>query len=148
MKGPFVKIVTQESPAYVNTDEIQSIESDSDSIRIETRTYSFYAVTEVNGVPCKTIDDAAKALNDTYEIFQSMEKLVAITTPTGTVGVKIKDIKGIYEDDNHEDVLGTTEGLSIKTTDSIFHNVTKINGSHCDSVEDAVSEINEVIEGY
>lgn len=77
-----------------------------------------------------------------------MEKFVAITTPTGTVGVKIKDIKSIYEDDNHEDVLGTTEGLSIKTTDSIFYNVTKINSSHCDSVEDAVSEINEVIEGY
>lgn len=77
-----------------------------------------------------------------------MEKFVAITTPTGTVGVKIKDIKSIYENDNHEDVLGTTEGLSIKTTDSIFHNVTKINGIHCDSVEDAVSEINEVIEGY
>nr|DAG33128.1 MAG TPA: hypothetical protein [Caudoviricetes sp.] len=77
-----------------------------------------------------------------------MEKFVAITTPTGTVGVKIKDIKSIYEDDNHEDVLGTTEGLSIKTTDSIFYNVTKINSSHCDSIEDAVSEINEVIEGY
>lgn len=69
MKGPFVKIVTQERPAYVNTDEIQSIESYNDSIRIKIKTYSFYAVTEVNGVPCKTIDDAAKALNDTYENF-------------------------------------------------------------------------------
>lgn len=67
MKGPFVKIVTQERPAYVNSDEIQSIESDCDSIRIETRTYSFYAVTEVNGVPCKSIDEVAKVLNSTYE---------------------------------------------------------------------------------
>lgn len=140
MKGPFVKIVTQERPAYVNTDEIQSIESDSDSIRIETRTYSFYAVTEVNGVPCKTIDDAAKALNDTYEDFQSMEKLVAITTSTETVGVKIKDIESIYED---------TEGIiSIQTVNSTLHDVIEINDNHCDSVEDVVSEINEIIEGY
>ena len=140
MKGPFVKIVTQERPAYVNTDEIQSIESDSDSIRIETRTYSFYAVTEVNGVPCKTIDDAAKALNDTYEDFQSMEKLVAITTSTETVDVKIKDIESIYED---------TEGIiSIQTVNSTLHDVIEINDNHCDSVEDVVSEINEIIEGY
>ena len=77
-----------------------------------------------------------------------MEKLVAITTSTGTVGVKIKDIKSIYEDDNREDILGTTEGLSIKTTDSVFHNITEINGIHCENVEDVVSEINDTIESY
>ena len=80
MKGPFVKIVTSKRPAYVNSDEIESIESDSDSIRIETESRSFYEVTEVNGVQCKSIDEVAKVLNDTYEDFQSMEKLVAITT--------------------------------------------------------------------
>lgn len=68
-----------------------------------------------------------------------MEKLVAITTSTETVGVKIKDIENIYED---------AECLSIKTTKSTFHNVTEINGNYCDSVEDVVSEINEVIESY
>lgn len=77
-----------------------------------------------------------------------MEKFVAITTPTGTVGVKVKDIKNIYEDNNHEDVLGTTEGLSIKTTDSIFHNVTEINGNRCVDVEDAVNTINVTIDDY
>lgn len=77
-----------------------------------------------------------------------MEKLVAITTPTGTVSVKIKDIKSIYEDDNREDILGTTEGLSIKTTDSVFHNITEINGNRCENVEDIVSEINDTIENY
>lgn len=69
MKGPFVKIVTSKRPAYVNSDEIQSIESDSDSIRIETKSSSFYEVTEVNGVQCKSIDEVAKVLNDTYEDF-------------------------------------------------------------------------------
>ena len=68
MKGPFVKIVTSKIPVYVNSDEIQSIESDSDhSIRIETKSSSFYEVTEVNGVQCKSIDEVAKVLNDTYE---------------------------------------------------------------------------------
>lgn len=68
-----------------------------------------------------------------------MEKLVAITTPTGTVGVKIKDIENIYED---------TEGIiSIQTTNSIFHNVIEVNGNHCDDVEEVVFEINETIEG-
>lgn len=69
MKGLFVKIVTSKRPAYVNSDEIQSIESDSDSIRIETKSSSFYEVTEVNGVQCKSIDEVAKVLNDTYEDF-------------------------------------------------------------------------------
>lgn len=69
MKGPFVKIVTSKRPAYVNSDEIQSIESDSDSIRIETKSSSFYEVTEINGVQCKSIDEVAKVLNDTYEDF-------------------------------------------------------------------------------
>ena len=68
-----------------------------------------------------------------------MEKLIAITTSTETVGVKIKDIESIYED---------TEGiLSIQTTNSIFHNVIEINGNHCDDVEEVVFEINETIEG-
>jgi hypothetical protein len=68
-----------------------------------------------------------------------MEKFIAITTPTGTVGVKIKDIKNI---------LKTTEGnINIQTTNSIFHNVIEINGNHCDDVEEVVSEINETIEG-
>lgn len=69
-----------------------------------------------------------------------MEKLVAITTPTGTVGVKIKDIENIYED---------TEGIiSIQTVNSMLHNVTEVNGNHCDDVEEVVSEINETIESY
>ena len=77
-----------------------------------------------------------------------MERFIAITTPTGTVGVKIKDIKSIYEDDNREDILGTTEGLSIKTTDSVFHNITEVNGNHCEDVEDVVYEINDTIASY
>ena len=69
-----------------------------------------------------------------------MEKFIAITTPTGIVGVKIKDIKNI---------LKTTEGnINIQTTNSIFHNVIEINGNHCDDVEEVVSEINETIESY
>lgn len=69
-----------------------------------------------------------------------MEKLVAITTSTETVGVKIKDIESIYED---------TEGIiSIQTVNSTLHDVIEINDNHCDSVEDVVSEINEIIEGY
>lgn len=69
-----------------------------------------------------------------------MEKLVAITTSTETVGVKIKDIESIYEN---------TEGIiSIQTINSIFHNVIEVNGNHCDDVEEVVSEINETIESY
>lgn len=75
-----------------------------------------------------------------------MEKFVAITCPTGTIGVKIKDIESIYEDDGCEDVPRTTGGLSIVTTNSIFRNVTKINDNRCCNVEDAVCEINEVID--
>lgn len=67
-----------------------------------------------------------------------MEKLVAITTGE-TVGIKIKCIENIYED---------TEGLNIKTTESTFRNVTEINGNRCENVEDIVSFINDVIEGY
>lgn len=49
-----------------------------------------------------------------------MEKLVAITTSTETVGVKIKDIESIYKD---------TEGiLSIQTVNSTLHDVTEVNG--------------------
>lgn len=67
-----------------------------------------------------------------------MEKLVAITTSTETVGVKIKDIESIYKD---------TEGiLSIQTVNSILHNVTEVNGIYCEDVEDVVSEINDTIE--
>ena len=69
-----------------------------------------------------------------------MEKLVAITTPTETVGVKIKDIESIYKD---------TEGiLSIQTVNSILHNVTEVNGIYCEDVEDVVSEINDTIGSY
>lgn len=69
-----------------------------------------------------------------------MEKLVAITTSTGTVGVKIKDIESIYKD---------TEGiLSIQTVNSILHNVTEVNGIYCEDVEDVVSEINDTIGSY
>ena len=67
-----------------------------------------------------------------------MEKLVAITTSTGTVGVKIKYIESIYKD---------TEGiLSIQTVNSTLHNVTEVNGIYCEDVEDVVSEINDTIE--
>ena len=140
MKGPFVKIESStESPVYVNTDDIQSIECNGGSITIETENRTCYDVTRINGVKCESIDDIAEALNNTYEDCQYMEKLVAITTPTGTVGVKIKDIKNI---------LKTTEGsINIQTTNSIFHNVIEINGNHCDDVEEVVSEINETIEG-
>lgn len=69
-----------------------------------------------------------------------MEKLVAITTSTGTVGVKIKDIENIYKD---------TEGiLSIQTVNSILHDVTEVNGIYCEDVEDVVSEINDTIGSY
>lgn len=69
-----------------------------------------------------------------------MEKLIAITTSTETVGVKIKDIESIYED---------TEGIiSIQTVNSMLHNVTEVNGNHCDDIEEVVSEINETIESY
>lgn len=67
-----------------------------------------------------------------------MEKLVAITTPTGTVGIKIKYIESIYEN---------TEGIiSIQTVNSTLHNVTEVNGNHCDDVEEVVFEINDTIE--
>ena len=67
-----------------------------------------------------------------------MEKFITITTPTETVGIKIKDIESIYED---------TEGIiSIQTVNSIFHNVTEVNGNHCDDVEEVVFEINDTIE--
>lgn len=67
-----------------------------------------------------------------------MEKLVAITTTTETVGIKIKDIENIYED---------TEGIiSIQTANSTLHNVTEVNGNHCDDVEEVVFEINDTIE--
>lgn len=69
-----------------------------------------------------------------------MEKLVAITTSTETVGVKIKDIESIYKD---------TEGIiSIQTVNSTLHNVIEVNGNHCEDVGDAVSEINNTIESY
>ena len=69
-----------------------------------------------------------------------MEKLVAITTPTETVGVKIKDIESIYKD---------TEGIiSIQTVNSTLHNVIEVNGNHCEDVEDVVSEINDTTESY
>lgn len=69
MKGPFVKIESStESPVYVNTDSIQSIESENGgSIRIETENRVCYDVTRVNGVKCESIDDVAEALNNTYE---------------------------------------------------------------------------------
>lgn len=67
-----------------------------------------------------------------------MEKLVAITTTTETVGVKIKDIESIYAD---------AEGIiSIQTANSMLHNVTEVNGNHCDDVEEVVYEINDTIE--
>lgn len=69
-----------------------------------------------------------------------MEKLITITTPTGTVGVKIKDIENIYED---------TEGIiSIQTVNSTLHNVTEVNGNYCDDVEEIVFEINDTIGNY
>lgn len=69
MKGPFVKIESStKSPVYVNTDSIQSIESENGgSIRIETENRVCYDVTRVNGVKCESIDDVAEALNNTYE---------------------------------------------------------------------------------
>ena len=67
MKGPFVRIVTESKSVYLNTDEIQRIKSDTNLIKIETAWFDLDDVTEINGIPCKTIDDAAKVLNDTYE---------------------------------------------------------------------------------
>lgn len=70
MKGPFVKIKTSSESVYVNTDLITSIEdAGTGSAIIITKDRTFYSVTEVNNVPCKSIDDTAKALNDTYENF-------------------------------------------------------------------------------
>lgn len=69
-----------------------------------------------------------------------MEKVVAITTSTETIGVKIKYIESIYKD---------TEGIiSIQTVNSTLHNVIEVNGNHCENVEDVVSEINDTIESY
>lgn len=139
MKGPFVKIESStESPVYIHTDSIQSIEYNGGSITIETESRTCYDVTHVNGVKCEYIDDVAEALNNTYEDCQCMEKLVTITTTTETVGIKIKDIENIYED---------TEGIiSIQTANSTLHNVTEVNGNHCDDVEEVVFEINDTIE--
>lgn len=68
MKGPFVKIESStESPIYVNTDDIQSIECNGGSITIETENRTCYDVTRINGVKCESIDDVAEALNNTYE---------------------------------------------------------------------------------
>ena len=68
MKGPFVKIESStESPVYVNTDDIQSIECNGGSITIETENRTCYDVTRVDGIKCESIDDVAEALNNTYE---------------------------------------------------------------------------------
>lgn len=68
MKGPFVKIESStESPVYIHTDSIQSIESVNGSIRIETENRVCYDVTRVDGVKCESIDDVAEALNNTYQ---------------------------------------------------------------------------------
>lgn len=68
MKGPFVKIKSStESPVYINTDDIQSIEYNGGSITIETENSTYYNVTHVNGVKCESIDDIAEVLNNTYE---------------------------------------------------------------------------------
>lgn len=77
MKGPFVKIKTSSESVYVNTDSITSIEeTGAGSAIVITQDRTLYGVTEVNGVPCKSIDDTAKQLNDTYEEedYQSMEE--------------------------------------------------------------------------
>lgn len=69
-----------------------------------------------------------------------MEKLIAITTSTETVSVKIKYIESIYKD---------TEGIiSIQTVNSTLHNVIEVNGNRCENIKDVVFEINEVIDGY
>lgn len=68
MKGPFVKIKTSSESVYVHTDSIVSIEeTGTGSAIVITQDRTLYDVTEVNGVPCKSIDDTAKQLNDTYE---------------------------------------------------------------------------------
>ena len=68
MKGPLVKIESStESPVYIHTDSIQSIECIGGCIRIETENRVCYDVTQVNGVKCESIDDVAEALNNTYE---------------------------------------------------------------------------------
>ena len=70
MKGPFVKIKTSSESVYVNIDSITSIEEAGiGSTIIMTEDRTLYSVTEVNNVPCKSIDYIAKALNDTYEDF-------------------------------------------------------------------------------
>lgn len=67
MKGPFVRIVSESKPVYLNANEIHRIKSDTNLIKIETGWFDLDDVTEINGIPCKTIDDAAKVLNDTYK---------------------------------------------------------------------------------
>lgn len=68
MKGPFVKISSSSTtPVYIHTDSIVCIESNGGSITIETERFTCYDVTHVNDVKCKSIDDVAKVLNDTYE---------------------------------------------------------------------------------
>lgn len=70
MKGPFVKIKTSSESVYVNIDSITSIEeAGTGSAIIITEDRTLYGVTEVNNVPCKSINDTAKALNDAYEDF-------------------------------------------------------------------------------
>lgn len=67
MKGPFVKIESStESPVYIHTDSIQSIECNGGSITIETESRTCYDVTRVDGIKCESIDDVAEALNNTY----------------------------------------------------------------------------------
>lgn len=68
MKGPFVKIKTSSESVYVHSDSITSIEeTGAGSAIVITQDRTLYGVTEVNGVPCKSIDDTAKQLNNTYE---------------------------------------------------------------------------------
>lgn len=70
MKGPFVKIKTSSESVYVHTDSITSIEeTGAGSAIVITQDRTLYGVTEVNGAPCKSIDETARALNDTYDDF-------------------------------------------------------------------------------
>lgn len=68
MLGSFIKIKEKTKSTYVSVNDIEIIEeSNKGTIIVTTYDRIFCDVVEINGVPCKSIDDVARELN-TFDI--------------------------------------------------------------------------------
>lgn len=68
MLGSFIKIKTKTESMYVSVNDINCIEeSNKETIIVTAYDRTFCDVVEINGVPCKSIDDVARELN-TFDI--------------------------------------------------------------------------------